>query len=293
MNISAEFPFESKFIEVNGSQMHYVEQGEGQTFLFLHGNPTSSYLWRNIIPEITKHGRCIAPDLIGFGKSAKPDIGYTFLEHYNFIDGFINTLGLKDIILVIHDWGGPLGFYYAMNNQSNVKGIAFMETFAYTFTWDAFPKDFRMGFKLFRTPIVGQIMIMVLNMFVNLILPKSVHRKLSKDIHDNYKKPFPTINSRYPVYVWPNEVPIEGRENETFKAIKKLEGFFPQFQFPMLMFTSTPGGIVTDKAKQWFADNAKDLTVKDLGAGIHYLQEDNPDGIAKGIIDWAQAKNLV
>jgi haloalkane dehalogenase len=290
--ISVDFPFESKFVTVNGSKIHYVEQGEGQTFIFLHGNPTSSYLWRNIIPEISQHGRCIAPDLIGFGKSDNPDIGYTFLEHYDYIKGFITALGLKDIIFVIHDWGGPLGFYYAMNHRNNVKGIAFMETFAFTFRWDDFPKEFRMGFKLFRAPIIGQVIIMVLNVFVNQLIPNSIHRKLSKEIHDNYKKPFPTINSRFPVYVFPNEIPIEGRENETFKTIKELEKAFPQFEMPMILFTSTPGAIVTEKVKRWYTDNAKDLTVKDIGSGIHFLQEDNPEAIAQGIIDWATKKKL-
>ncbi len=293
MDISADFPYESRFIEVNGSRIHYVEQGEGQVFLFLHGNPTSSYLWRNIIPEVSKHGRCIAPDLIGFGKSDRPDIGYTFTEHYDYIKGFIEALGLNDIVLVIHDWGGPLGFYYAMQNTGNVKGIAFMETFAFTFKWDDFPKDFKMGFKLFRTPIIGQIVIMVLNVFIKQIMPKATHRTLSKEIHDNYKKAFPTINSRFPVYVWPNEIPIEGDENETFRKMKALEEFFPEFEIPMLMFTSTPGGIISPKKAQWFRDRSKDLTEVDLGPGIHYLQEDNPDGIAKGIVEWAKAKELV
>jgi len=293
MDISADFPFESRFIEVKGSKMHYIEQGDGPVFLFLHGNPTSSYLWRNIIPEVSKYGRCIAPDLIGFGRSDRPDIGYTFSEHYEYIKGFIDTMGLKDIVLVTHDWGGAIGFHYAINHQDNVKGNAFMETFAFTFTWTDFPGDFRMGFKMFRLPVVGKLMIMVLNIFVRKILPSAVHRGLRKDIHDRYKEPFSSIRSRYPVYVWPNEIPIEGRENRTFRIIKDLEGRFSELAFPMLLFIASPGGIMTKKNVQWFRDNTQDLTIKDIGPGIHYLQEDNPSAIASGIVEWAKDKGLV
>jgi len=124
--ISTEFPFESKYIEVNGSNMHYIEEGTGDPILFLHGNPTSCYLWRNIIPHLAPLGRCIAPDLIGMGKSDKPDIEYRFFDHAVYLEGFIEKLGMENITLVIHDWGGDLGFYYAMRHEDNVKGIAFM-----------------------------------------------------------------------------------------------------------------------------------------------------------------------
>jgi haloalkane dehalogenase len=137
--ISSEFNFESRFIEVNGTQIHFIERGTGQVFLFIHGNPTWSYLWRNIIPPVSSLGRCIAFDLVGFGKSARPDISYRFLEHYTYVEEFISRMGLKDIVLVGHDWGGVLGFCYAMNHPENVKGIACMETFPFTFPWDSSP----------------------------------------------------------------------------------------------------------------------------------------------------------
>lgn len=292
MVISADFPFESKYVEVHGSTMHYIEQGEGPVFLFLHGNPTWSYLWRNVIPVLSKYGRCIALDLIGFGKSDRPDIGYKFHEHYHFVDGFIEKMGLKDIVIVGHDWGGVIGFYYAMRHQENVKGIAFMETFPFTIKWDYFPPNFRRGIRMFRTPLIGQFLIMVLNVFVEKILPASVHRRLPKEVHDNYRKMFPTVKSRYPVYVWPNELPIEGRENETFLAIKRVEEALPRFGFPMLLLTATPGAIIKPDKVKWFKKTIQNLTVKNIGNGIHYLQEDNPKGIANGIITWAIARRL-
>ncbi len=291
--ISADYPYESKFLDVHGSKIHYIEKGKGTTFLFLHGNPTWSYLWRNVIPPIAKDGCCIALDLVGFGKSDKPDIEYKFLDHYNYVEDFIGKKKLKDIVLVGHDWGGVLGFYYAMHHPENIRGIAFMETFPFTFSWDYFPGKFRIGFKLFRTPLIGKFMIMVLNMFVNKIIPASVYRSVSKEILRNYKKPFPTVKSRYPVYVWPNELPIEGRENDTYREINKLEGSLSDFTCPMLLFTSTPGGVIRQEKVEWLKKTIKDLTIKDIGRGIHFVQEDNPVGIANGILEWAKDKKLI
>lgn len=292
MTISADYPFESRYVDVLGAKMHYIEQGEGQTFLFLHGNPTWSYLWRNIIPPVSEIGRSVAPDLVGFGKSARPDMGYTFLEHYRYVEGFIEKMRLKDLILVIHDWGGALGFYYALNHPENVKGIAFMETFPFSVSWSEFPAGFGLGFRLFRTPIIGQFLIMRMNVFVNQVLPAAIHGKLSKEIHARYKEPFPTVKSRFPVYVWPNELPIDDRQGETYREIKRVEAALPDFGFPMLLFSATPGGLVPAERVEWFKQTIKDLTVKDIGLGIHFLQEDNPAGIASGIVEWAREKKL-
>ena len=137
--ISAAFPFQSKFVEVHGSKMHYVEEGAGDPVLFLHGNPTSSYLWRNVIPHVSPLARCIALDLIGMGKSDKPDLEYRFVEHSRYVDGFIEALGLRNITFVIHDWGSALGFHYARRHEENVKGLAFMEAIVRTLTWDEWP----------------------------------------------------------------------------------------------------------------------------------------------------------
>ncbi len=291
--ISSDFNFESRFIEVNGTQIHFIERGTGQVFLFIHGNPTWSYLWRNIIPPVSSLGRCIAFDLVGFGKSARPDISYRFLEHYRYVEGFISRMGLKDIVLVGHDWGGVLGFYYAMNHPENIKGIACMETFPFTFSWDYFPLKFRLGFRLFRTPLIGKFLIMGLNVFVNRLLPASVYRGISREAHKEYQKMFPTIRSRYPVYVWPNELPIVGSENETFRAIKKIEAFLSECSFPILLFTARPGGIIRQERITWFSNTVSDLTIKDIGNGIHFVQEDNPSAIAEGIVEWARDKDIV
>ena len=293
MAISAAFPFESRFIDVHGSRLHYVDEGKGRPFVFLHGNPTWSYIWRNVIPPMSGKVRCIALDLVGFGKSDKPSIGYTFLEHYRYLSGFMKTLKLRDAVLVGHDWGGVLGFYYAMEQREHVAGMAFMETFPFTFRWDDFPRDFRIAFRLFRTPGIGHFLIMGMNIFINKLIPASVYRGISDEIHENYRKPFPTVRSRFPIYVWPNELPVEGRENETFHAIKKIERTLHEFSFPMLLFTCNPGGVIRTERVKWLREQIQDLTVEDLGPGIHYVQENNPWDISRGLLDWAESRNLL
>jgi len=289
----AEFPFESRYVEVLGSRIHYIEEGRGRTFLFLHGNPTWSYLWRNVVPPVAERARCVALDLPGFGKSDKPDIGYRFQDHFRYVQGFINALGLRDMVLVGHDWGGALGFAYALRHRDNVRGIAFMETFPFVSRWEDFPPGFRLGFRMFRTPVVGRFLIMVLNVFVNRILPAAVHGALPREVLENYRKPFPTIRSRYPIYVWPNELPIEGRENEAFREIKKIEESLPSFEFPMLLVRATPGAVIPEAKAEFLKKRISDLTVSNIGNGLHYLQEDNPEGIARAILEWASARGLL
>lgn len=293
----AEFPFESRFVEVLGSRIQYIEEGRGRTFLFLHGNPTWSYLWRNVIPPIAERARCVALDLPGFGMSDKPKIGYRFQDHYRYVEGFVNALGLRDVVLVGHDWGGALGFAYALRHRENVKGIAFMETFPFVFRWEDFSPKFRLGFRMFRTPVVGHFLIMVMNVFVNRILPASVHGSLPEEVLDNYRKPFPTIRSRYPVYVWPNELPILGeggsKENETLGEIRKIEESLPEFKFPMLLVCATPGAVIPEAKVESLKGRITDLTVRNIGKGIHFLQEDNPEGVARAILEWASARGLL
>lgn len=284
--ISADFPFESKYITVHGSKMHYIEEGEGDPILFLHGNPTSAYLWRNIIPHLTSRGRCIAPDLIGMGKSDKPDIGYHFVDHVKYLDGFIEAMGLKNITLVIHDWGSGLGFHYAMRHEDNVKGIACMECIVRTVTWAEFPKDFKMGFRLMRTPGVGWFMISVMNVFVNQILPQAVVRTLTPEEMRHYNEPYPTVGSRKPVRQWPCEIPIDGTPADVTDIVNTYSKKLTETDVPILLLTATPGGLVNADTVEWCRKNMKRLTVQDVGKGIHFLQEDNPHGIGEAIASW-------
>ncbi len=286
--ISADFPFESKYVDVKGWRMHYIEEGSGDPILFLHGNPTSSYLWRNIIPYLTPHGRCIAPDLIGMGRSDKPDLAYRFADHSRYIEGFIEALSLEQITFVIHDWGSALGFHYAMRHEDNVKALAFMEAIIRPASWATFPKDFKTGFKLMRTPVLGWLMISVGNAFVKQILPKAIVRSLTAEEEARYAEPFPTVRSRKPVRVWPCEVPIDGHPADVTDIVTGFCAKLQQSDLPKLLFYATPGGIIDAEGVKWCREHLPNLTTVDIGDGLHYLQEDNPHLIGEELANWIQ-----
>jgi haloalkane dehalogenase len=284
--ISAEFPFPSKYIEILGSKIHYIDVGEGDPVLYLHGNPTSSYLWRNVIPHMIPHARCIAMDLIGFGKSDKPDIGYRIKDHYRYVEGFIDALGLNNLTLVIHDWGSALGFHYAMQNENNVKGIAFMEAIIKSMSWDEMPADFRMGFKMFRTPLLGWLMIVGMNVFVKQLLPQAIVRKLTAEEKKRYLEPFKNLSDRKPLWIFPNEIPIEGKPADVDEMVSAYNIWLQGTDIKKLLFHAHPGGIITSESVKWCRDNLKNLEIVDIGPGIHYLQEDNPHLIGEELARW-------
>ena len=271
--ISAAFPFESKFIEVNGSRMHYVEEGSGDPVLFLHGNPTSSYLWRNVIPHVSPQARCIAPDLIGMGKSDKPDIEYRFFDHVPYIEGFIEQLGLKNVTLVIHDWGSGLGFHYASRHEGNTKGVAFMEAILPVPSWDAFPEDFRQMFQAFRTPEVGEKMLINQNMFVETVLPAAMLRKLTDEEMNRYREPYKEEAARKPVWRWPNEVPIDGDPADVWEAAVAYHEWLQRTEVPKILFHATPGAIMTAALVESLKSTLKNLKTVDIGPGLHFVQD--------------------
>jgi len=288
VQISSEFPFKSNYIEVNGSKIHYIEEGEGDPILFLHGNPTSSYLWRNVIPYLKDKGRCIAPDLIGMGKSDKPDIDYSFFDHVKYIEGFIEKMNLQNITLVVHDWGSALGFHYAMRNEANVKGIAFMEAILMPFKWEFFgDEEVRKIFKAFRTPKVGWDMIVNQNFFVEQILGKigSV-RNLSEEEMNHYRKPFEKPEHRKPVWKFPNEIPIEDIPQDVTEAVQSYNQKLQESNIPKLLFYAEPGALIPKTLVDWSRTNLKNLKTINIGPGTHYLQEDNPHLIGSELSIW-------
>ncbi len=268
--------------------MHYIDEGAGDPILFLHGNPTSSYLWRNIIPYLVPHGRCIAPDLIGMGKSDKPDLDYRFFDHANYVEGFIKKLDLSNLTLVIHDWGSGLGFHYAMRHEDNIKGIAFMEAMVKPMKWEDLPSANRMGFRLFRTPGIGWLMISVMNMFVNQLVPQAIVRELSEEEMAYYRAPFKTVKSRKPVRQWPVEVPIDGKPSDVHETISNYSQKLQESELPKLLFFASPGAIIDADYVEWCQKNLKNLEVVDIGAGIHFVQEDNPHLIGEELAKWYQ-----
>jgi len=284
--VSAKFPYDSQFTEVHGSRMHYIEEGAGDPVLFLHGNPTSSYLWRNIIPHVSPHGRCIAPDLIGMGQSSKPELAYRFQDHYRYLEGFIEKLELNKITLVVHDWGSGLGFHYAHQNPGRIKGIAFMEAICRPMKWSQFPADFKMGFKLMRTPYIGWLMVSVMNIFVRQILPQAIVRELSAEEKRHYAAPFPSVKSRRPVRQWPCEIPIDGRPADVYEIVRAYGQWLQETDIPKLFFYAQPGGIIRKELAEWIQAHYPNLRAVNLGEGIHYLQEDHPEAIGRALSDW-------
>jgi haloalkane dehalogenase len=285
--ISAEFPFEPNYVDVEGAKLHYVEQGEGAPILFLHGNPTSSYLWRNIIPHVSGRGRCIALDLIGMGKSDKPDIEYRFVDHVRYVEGAIEALGLENITFVVHDWGSALGFHYARRNEANVRGIAMMEAFLMSVpSWDAFPESARKIFQAFRTENVGWDLIATKNAFVEQVLPGSVVRGLTDAEMDAYRAPYPDEQSRKPLWRWPNEIPIEGEPADVEEIVVAYNAWLQETELPMLLFHGEPGALVPPPLVGWVEATVTNVETVDVETCIHFVQEDHPHEIGRGIADW-------
>lgn len=267
--------------------MHYIEEGSGETVLFLHGNPTWSYLWRNVIPEVSPDARCIAPDLIGMGKSDKPDLEYRFVDHARYLDGFVKALGLRNVTLVIHDWGSALGFHYARRHEANVKGIAFMEAIIKPYaSWAEWPDAARQVFQGFRTPEVGWNLAVEKNVFIERVLPGSIVRKLSEEEMNRYREPFLDPASRKPVWRWPNEIPIGGEPADVTAIVEDYAAWLQKTPIPKLFLTFTPGAIDTPAIVQWCREKLPNLKTVDLGPGSHFVQEDNPEGIGRAVAEW-------
>lgn len=284
--ISAAFPFEPRYVDVHGSRMHYVEEGEGDPVLFLHGNPTSCYLWRNVIPHVSPSARAIAVDLIGMGKSDHPKIPYRFFDHSRYLEGFIGALGLENLTLVLHDWGSALGFHYARRHEENVRGIAFTEAIFRPISWRDFPKKYKLAFQLFRTPVAGWLLISVGNVFVRQILPSSILRDLSAEEMAHYAGAFPTVASRKAVRQWPCEIPIDGRPADVHEAVSAYNRWLQETELPLLFLHARPGALIRREAAEWFRKSCKNLTAVDIGRGLHFVQEDNPHGIGRAVADW-------
>ncbi len=289
--ISAEFMFEKKAVEIEGSTIAYVDEGEGQPVLFLHGNPTSSYLWRNILPYVTEGYRAIAPDLIGMGDSGKPDIGYTLEEHIRFMDGFIDAMGLQDIILVVHDWGSVIGMRHARLNPENVAAIALMEAILPPSmpapSYEAMGPEIGELFRNLRTPEIGEEMVLKGNFFVEEVLPKfGVFRAMTEAEMAAYRAPFPTPESRLPTLQWPREIPIGGEPAYATGEVLANGEWLRASPIPKLLFYAEPGALIPYPAVEELSARLDNLEIRFVGAGLHFLQEEHPHIIGQGLRDW-------
>jgi haloalkane dehalogenase len=287
---SAEFPFRPHFVDVLGSRMHYVEAGTGPTILLVHGNPTWSYIWRNIIPHLSPLGRCIAPDLIGYGRSDKPDIEYRWRDHVRYLEGFIERMALRDITLVLHDQGSGLGFHYAMRNQHNVRALAFFEAFVRPFAWEEFSTpEFREMFRRFRTGGVGgegwQLLVEQ-NLFIEQLLPLAAGRPLSDREMQAYREPFVVAESRVPIWRFARETPIGGEPPDVWEAFSAYSERLQRSSLPKLLLYFTPGALLTQDHVEWSRRRIRNLTAVHLGEGSHFVQESSPYEIGREIAAW-------
>jgi len=284
--ISALDPNPRKQVRADGVEMAYVDVGSGDPIVFLHGNPTSSYLWRNVIPHLAGLGRCLAPDLVGMGESGRtPDGSYRFIDHARYLDGWFDALGLKHkVTLVVHDWGSALGFHWAYRNQSSVKGIAYMEAIVRPLTLDEFPEPARKVFMGMRSA-AGDEMVLKNNVFIERILPGSVVRKLSEAEMTVYRKPYlEPGESRRPTLTWPRQIPIDGEPADVTAIAKAYAGWLKQSPLPKLFINAEPGAILIgpqrEFCRQW--PNQLEVTVR----GSHFIQEDSPHEIGGAIAGW-------
>ena len=281
--------------EILDSHIAYREEGSGETpFLFLHGNPTSSYLWRKVIPTVARRTRCLAPDLIGMGESGKPPIDYRFRDHARYLDAWIDALGLDGLVLVGHDWGGALSFDWAFRHPDRVKGVVFLETILRPMAWSDFPESARPVFQALRTPGVGERMALEENIFIERALPGTV-RNLSEKDHAVYRGPYPTPESRRPLLQWPREMPLDGEPADTAARIEAYGAWLAQSpDVPKLLmaFDPGPGIMIGPEMAAWCAENISSLEVARCGPAGHHAPEDQPEAIAEAIIDWAVRHGL-
>jgi len=277
---------DSRNVGVLGSSMHYFEQGAGEPIVFLHGNPTSSYLWRNVVPRLSGQGRCLAVDLIGFGGSGKPNIDYRFADHARYLDAWFDALNLAKVTLVLHDWGTTLGFNWARQHPERVAGMAFMEPLLREMTWEDLPESARALFQAFRTPGTGEKLIMEDNVFIEQLLPSMIMRKLSNEEMNAYREPFPRPIDRKPVWRWPNELPINGHPANVVQVIKENAAYLSSSPAPKLLLTFAPGVIMRPEIAEWCRTTFRNLEIRAVGKGLHFVQEDAPEAIGDAVSEW-------
>jgi haloalkane dehalogenase len=284
---AAELP--KKFVTISGRAMAYSEMGEGDPIIFLHGNPTSSYLWRNVMPHLADQGRCIAPDLIGMGDSDKLEPSgperYTFREHRRFLDAFLEAVDVtSNVTLVVHDWGSALGFDWANRHRNAVEGIAYMEGIVRPLEWDEWNKDARGIFEGFRSE-AGEDMILKKNLFIEAVLPGSILRKLTDEEMAVYRRPFAEEGEdRRPTLSWPRQIPLDGEPENVVESVDDYARWMAENELPKLFINAEPGAILIGAQREFCRSwkNQTEVTVK----GSHFIQEDSPHEIGEAVAKW-------
>ncbi len=282
-SISAADPYPRRRMKVLDTAMAYVDTGAGAPVVFLHGNPTSSYLWRNVIPFVEPEGRCLAPDLVGMGDSGKAPAGsYRFVDHARYLDGWFETLGLDgNVTLVVHDWGSALGFHWAHRHPDRVRALVYMEAIVRPVSWDEWPETARTIFRAMRSP-AGEEMVLEKNVFVERILPASVLRGLTEMEMEVYRSPYlEPGESRRPTLTWPRQIPIDGEPADVVAIVDAYARWLAVSDLPKLFINADPG-VILARAQREFCrawPNQREITVK----GSHFIQEDSPAEIGQAV----------
>jgi haloalkane dehalogenase len=275
-------------VAVKGTWLHYSEVGVGDPVLFLHGNPTSSFLWRNVIGSVAQSGRrCLALDLIGMGRSGKPDIDYRLADHVAFVDAFVDALGLSDLALVGHDWGAVIALNYVRRFPDQVRGAAFLEGHIHPIvSWDDMGEGERQMFQQLRTPGVGERMAIEENFFIETVLPSGMLRTPSRAEMDAYREPYLQKSARRPLWRWPLEIPIEGLPADVTELVTANQAVITDLAIAKLLLHGDPGAVIGAAEVAWCREYGASITIVDVGAGTHFLPEDRPDEIATALCDW-------
>jgi haloalkane dehalogenase len=280
--ISAADAYERRRIAFLETEISYVDTGAGEPVVFLHGNPTSSYLWRNVIPHVEGLGRCLAPDLVGMGDSgAAPDGSYRFVDHARYLDAWFEALGLTNVTLVVHDWGSALGFYWAYRHPERVRGIAYMEAVVRPLTWEEWRDESRQIFQDLRSE-AGEEMVLEKNLFIEGILPSAVLRDLTEEEMNVYRRPYlEPGESRRPTLTWPRELPINGEPEDVVSIVDDYSKWLAQSDVPKLFVNAEPGAILTGSQREFCRTwpNQEEVTVR----GAHFVQEDSPHEIGEAV----------
>ncbi len=287
--MTAADPHPRKRVSVLDTHISYVDTGEGDPIVFLHGNPTSSYLWRNIIPFVSGLGRCLAPDLVGMGASGRsPTYSYRFIDHARYLDAWFEAMNLtRNVILVVHDWGSALGFHRASRYPEQIKAIAYMEAIVEPRIWDDFGEAGGI-FRALRSP-QGEHLILEQNAFIETILPRAIIRTLSDEEMEAYRAPYREREARLPTLIWPRQIPIEGEPADVTAIVESYGEWLSQSPVPKLFIAGDPGAIITAAGRsrafcrRW--PNQREVTVR----GRHFLQEDSPDEIGAALQDFVKS----
>jgi haloalkane dehalogenase len=281
--------------EVNDSFMAYTQAGAGDVpVVFLHGNPTSSHLWRKVIPHVADRARCLAPDLIGMGESGKPGIAYRFADHAAYLDAWFDALDLAEVVVVGHDWGGALGMDWAARHPGRVRGVALVETFLRPLTWAEYPPQGAELFRAFRSSPQGEDMILRDNMFIEFNLPHGVIGGLAPEDHDVYRRPYPDPASRAPLLMWPREIPIDGEPADVHARMLAYGRWMAGTpEVPKLLMTVEPGaGMGSPEVVAWAVKTFAGVETESVGPGRHHAPEDRPDAIGSAVARWLDRHGL-